>query len=53
MARQYRLFHKREKYNDYTRESENLSQQLKKGELTQEQYERAMEMVDDKYRFVR
>lgn len=53
MPRKYRLFHKRKEYKKYADESEALKQRLKCGELNQEQYERAMEMCDDKYRYIR
>lgn len=53
MARKYKSRIKRVAYQYYEQQSKELSARLKAGEMTQEQFERAHEMLDDKYRFVR
>jgi len=53
MGRKYLRRDKRQAYEAYSSQSAVLSEQLKRGELTQEQFERAHEILDDQYRNVR
>lgn len=51
--RNYRDHNKRQLYSEYQTRSEVLKDQLKSGEISQEEFERAHELLDDKYRVVR
>lgn len=53
MARQYRDFHKKDKYSEYANKSAELTAQLKSGELNQEQFNRAHENLDEKYAWIK
>jgi hypothetical protein len=51
-----RIYRRRDKklaYDEYLNQSKQLVDQLNSGELSQEEFERAHENLDDKYRFVR
>lgn len=52
-AKKYRRRDKRIAYGNYSVETAELKRQLLSGELKQDQFERAQEMLDDRYRGVR
>lgn len=51
--RHYRKMEKRRAYNSYARETQWLKDRFEKGEISQEEFERSQEMLDDRFRFVR
>ena len=51
--RKYRRFDKRRAYSDYSRESKELHDSLKKGLISQEEFDRAHELLDERYAWVR
>ena len=53
MGRKYRRRDKRKAYAEYAAHSQELTNRLKNGELTQEQFERAHDFLDEKYRSIR
>jgi hypothetical protein len=53
MQRQYRRFDKRRAYSGYTDKSKALHEQLKQGLIKQEEFDRAHELLDEQYRWVR
>lgn len=53
MPRQYRRFDKRRAYSDYSVQSAALHAQLKDGKIKQDEFERAHELLDEKYGWVR
>lgn len=53
MGREYRRRDKRKAYAEYAARSQELTDRLRSGELTQEQFERAHDFLDEKYEGVR
>jgi hypothetical protein len=53
MGRTYRRRDKRRAYRVYAAQSQELVRRLQEGELTQEQFERAHDFLDEQYRGVR
>lgn len=53
MARKYRNPTKKRMYDNYAIQSNVLSERLKCGDMTQEEYDRAHEELDDRFRYVR
>jgi hypothetical protein len=53
MQRKYRRFDKRRSYSDYVIQSKALHERLKNKQIKQEEFDRAHELLDEKYGWVR
>jgi hypothetical protein len=53
MQRQYRRFDKRRAYSDYSIQSKALHAQLKDGKIKQDEFDRAHELLDERYGWVK
>jgi hypothetical protein len=52
-TRNYRRFDKRRAYSEYQSQSESLHDALKKKSITQQEFDRAHELLDEKFNWVR
>lgn len=51
--RRYRKHEKRKAYNEYTMRSRILCDKLKGGEISQEEFDKAHELLDEQFNYVR